>query len=62
MKVSQITNIIDTYSLFKTKINADKDRLQWELMSTGETEKTVKLRKQIKQDEESLGKYLNEEV
>lgn len=62
MKVSQITNIIDTYSFYKLKIHNDKDRLRWELMSTGETEKTVKLRKQIKQDEESLGKYLDEEV
>lgn len=62
MKVRQITNIFDKYTFYKTKIHADKDRLQWELMSTGETEKTVKLRKQIKQDEESLGKYLDSEV
>lgn len=62
MKVKQITNIIDTYSMYKTKINADKNRLFWEQLNNGETDKTVKLRKQIKQDEESLGKYLNEEV
>ena len=62
MKVKQIANIIDTYTFYKAKIHADKDRLRWELMSTGETEKTVKLRKQIKADEESLGKYLDEEV
>ena len=62
MKVSTITNIIDRYTFYKTKIRNDKDRLQWELMSSGETEKTVKLRKQIKQDEESLGKYLDSEV
>ena len=62
MKVSTITTVIDKYLFYKTKIHADKDRLQWELMSSGETEKTVKLRKQIKQDEESLGKFLDEEV
>lgn len=62
MKVSAITNIIDKYLFYKTKIHADKDRLQWELMSSGETEKTVKLRKQIKADEQALGKFLNEEV
>ena len=62
MKVSTITNIIDKYTFYKAKIRNDKDRLQWELMSSGETEKTVKLRKQIKQDEESLGKYLDSEI
>ena len=54
MKVSQITNIIDTYGFYKAKIHADKERLQWELMSTGESEKTERLKKQIKQDKESL--------
>ena len=62
MKVSVITNIIDRYTFYKVKIGNDKDRLQWELMSTGETDKTDKLRKQIKQDEENLGKFLDEEV
>ena len=62
MKVSQITNIIDTYGFYKAKIHADKERLQWELMSTGESEKTERLKKQIKQDKESLGKYLDEEI
>lgn len=62
MKVSVITNIIDKYTFYKTKIHAEKNHLQWELMSSGETEKTDKLRKQIKQDEESLGKYLDSEV
>ena len=62
MLVKQIINIIDTYSLYKAKISNDKNRLFWEEISNGETEKTVKLRKQIKQDEQALGKYLNEEV
>ena len=62
MKVKQIANIIDTYTLYKAKIHADKDRLRWELMSTGETEKTEKLKKQIESDEKSLGKFLDEEI
>ena len=62
MKVKQIANIIDTYTFYKHKIHADKDRLRWELMSTGETEKTERLKKQIAKDEESLGKFLDEEV
>ena len=62
MKVSQITNIIDTYQLYKTKINADKNRLFWEELNNGETDKTEKLRKQIKQDEQALGKFMDEEV
>lgn len=62
MKVKQITNIIDTYSLYKTKISNDKNRLFWEQLSNGETDKTVKLRKQIKADEQALGKFMDEEV
>lgn len=62
MKVRQIVNVIDTYTFYKLKIHADKDRLRWKLMSTGETEKTDRLQKQIKADEESLGKFLDEEV
>ena len=62
MKVKQITNIIDTYQFYKTKINADKNRLFWEEISNGETEKTAKLRKQIKADEDALGKFMDEEV
>ena len=62
MKVRQITDIFDKYMLYKVKISNDKEKLRWELMSTGETEKTQKLQKQIKQDEESLGRFLDEEV
>ena len=62
MKVQQIVNVIDTYSLYKAKLHRDKAALQWELMSTGETEKTSKLRRQIKADEFSLEEYLKEDV
>ena len=62
MKVKQIVAVIDTYNLYKTKISNDKTRLFWEQISNGESDKTLQLRKQIKADEESLGKYLDEEV
>ena len=62
MKVQQIVNVIDTYSLYKAKLKRDKAALQWELMSTGETEHTSRLRRQIKQDEFCLEEYLKEEV
>lgn len=62
MKVGQITQIIDTYRFYKTKIHQEKSALQWELLSTGETEKSEQLQKQIKADEDSLGKFLDEEV
>ena len=62
MKVQQIVNVIDTYSLYKAKLHRDKSALQWELMSTGETDKTLKLRRQIKADEFSLEEYLKEDV
>lgn len=62
MKVKQIVDVIDKYSLYKTKISNDKNRLFWEQLSNGETDKTVQLRKQIKDDEQALGKFLDEEV
>ena len=62
MLVNQIVNVINTYRLYTIKIQKDKEQLRWELMSTGETPLTIRLRKQIAKDEESLGKYLNTEV
>ena len=58
----QIMNTVDTVLLYRTKIRNDKETLRWELMSTGETPKTERLKKQIAIDEESLGKYLDMEM
>ena len=62
MKVSKIVNIMNEYKFMFNKIQRDKTALQWELINTGETEKTIKLRKQIEKDEETLGQFLDEEV
>ena len=62
MKVSKIVNIMNEYKFMFNKIQRYKTALQWELINTGETEKTIKLRKQIEKDEETLGQFLDEEV
>lgn len=62
MKVKQITNIIDTYNSLKAKISNDKNKLQWELMSTGESEKTDKLKHKLRMDEAELFHFLDCEV
>ena len=62
MKVSKIVNIMNEYKFIFNKIQRDKTALNWELMNTGETEKTIKLRKQIERDEETLGRFLDEEI
>lgn len=62
MKVSKIVNIMNEYKFMFNKIQRDKTALNWELMNTGETEKTLRLRKQIALDEEALGKFLDEEI
>ena len=62
MKVSKIVNIMNEYKFMFNKIQRDKTALNWELMNTGETDKTIKLRRQIERDEETLGKFLDEEV
>ena len=62
MKVIQIVKLINTYNAYQYKIQREKEKLQWELINTGETEKTEQLRKQIAIDEECLGKFLDMEV
>lgn len=58
----QIMNVVDTVFLYRAKIRNDKEILRWELMSTGETPKTERIKKQIAIDEKSLGQYLDMEM
>ena len=63
MKISRITDIIDTYSQYKSKIQKKKDDLFWEQINNGENSlRALKLRKQIKLDEDSFEKWKDEEV
>ena len=62
MKVSQIISAVDITNRYRQRIKACKNELNWELMSTGESEKADWLRKEIKEQEESLGKFLDCEV
>ena len=62
MKVDRIITIVDTYNLYRAKSQRDKNALQWELISVGESEKAEKLRKQIKADADSFEKFRKEEV
>lgn len=63
MKVGAITNIIDRYNLYHSKITKDKDELFWEQINNGENSiRALKLRKQIKLDEDSFEKWKEEEV
>lgn len=63
MKISRITDIIDTYNGYKAKIQKAKDELFWEQVNNGENSlRGLKLKKQIHTDEFSLQKYKEEEV
>ena len=63
MKISRITDIIDTYSQYKSKIQKKKDDLFWEQVNNGENSlRGLKLKKQIHVDEFSLQKYKEGEV
>ena len=62
MKVSQIVSAIDIAHRYRAKISNCKNALQWELMQSGETQKAEYLRKDIKENEEALGKFLDEEI
>lgn len=59
MKVSQIVSAVDIAHRYRAKINNCKNALQWELMQSGETQKAEWLRKEIKENEEALGKHLD---
>ena len=62
MKVRQIVLPIERYFAYKMKIEREKNILRWELLNTGETEKTDKMKQQIAIDEEKLGNLLDMEV
>ena len=62
MKVSQIVSVVDIAHRYKARISNCKNALQWELMQSGETQKAEWLRKEIKDNEEALGKFLDEEI
>ena len=63
MKISRITDIIDTYSQYKTKIQKAKDDLFWEEVNNGENSlRGLKLKKQIQADEFELQKFKEGEV
>lgn len=63
MKISRITDIIDTYSQYKTKIQKKKDDLFWEEINNGENSlRGLKLKKQIQADEFELQKFKEGEV
>lgn len=62
MKVSQIISAVDITQRYRAKISNCQNALQWELMQSGETQKAEWLRKEIKENEDALGKFLDEEV
>lgn len=62
MKVRQIVNIFDNCVKYNRKKEINSNRLQWELISVGESDKTEKLKKQIEIDKKNWEHYLDEEV
>ena len=63
MKVGAITNIIDRYNLYHSKITKDKDELFWKEVNNGENSlRALKLKKQIKLDEDSFERFKGKEV
>ena len=62
MKVRQIVLPIERYFAYRMKIEREKNILRWELLNTGETDKTKQMKQQIAIDEEKLGNLLDMEV
>lgn len=63
MKISRITDIIDTYGQYRAKIQKAKDDLFWEEVNNGENSlRGLKLKKQIQADEFELKKFKEGEV
>lgn len=62
MKVRQIVLPIERYFAYKMKIEREKNILRWEILNTGETDKTNKIKQQIAIDEEKLGNLLDMEI
>ena len=62
MKVLQIVTPIEKYFIYKTRIEKYREALKWELIGTGESEKTEYYRKQIAVYEDNIGKLLDMEV
>lgn len=62
MKVSQIITAVDVVRKYRNKIASCHNALNWELMQSGETQKAEWIRKELKESEEALGKFLDEEV
>ena len=62
MLVRQIITPIEKYFIYKTRIKKYREALRWELIGTGESEKTEYYRKQIAVYEDNIGKLLDMEV
>ena len=62
MKVLQIITPIEKYFIYKSRIEKYREALRWELIGTGESEKTEYIRKQIAVYEDNIGKLLDMEV
>ena len=62
MKVLQIVAPIEKYFIYKSRIEKYREALRWELIGTGESEKTEYYRKQIAVYEDNIGKLLDMEI
>lgn len=58
----QIINVVEQYFAYKSKLNAHRNALKWELLSSGKTEKASELQTMIEDDKKQIGQFLDLEV
>jgi len=62
MLIRQIVLPVEKYFFYKAKISREITEYNWEIMSSGETEKAKKMKQQIEIDKQELGKLLDMEI
>lgn len=58
----QIINVVEQYFIYKSKLKAHQNALRWELLSCGETDKSIELQTMIDEDKKTIGQFLDMEV
>lgn len=58
----QIINTVEQYYIYESRLRTHQNALRWELLSSGETEKSSELQTMIDEDKKTIGQFLDMEV
>lgn len=58
----QIINVVEQYFIYKSRLRSHQNALRWELLSSGETDKSSELQTMINEDKKQIGQFLDMEV